>query len=91
MTLTLREEMAPPSVPNWERLQLELIAEARAEVDRALAVAVLLQAGRTQTEIRDRLGLGPDELKGSIKRLRRISERLEREELPEEFEGGTTL
>ena len=76
--------MTPDGVPNWERIQRELLAEAAGEIDRAMAVAVLLERGHSQKEIRDRLGVGQDEQ--SIKMLRRIAPALEREELPEEFE-----
>jgi hypothetical protein len=80
--------MAPPArVPNWERLQREL----RADVDQALKVAVLLQHGIAQQQIADRLGIPLADVKASLKRLRRIAWALEREELPEEFEGATTL
>jgi hypothetical protein len=71
----------------WRELQLALRADAQAEVDRALKVAVPLQHGLPQKEIRDRLGID----QAALKRLRRISEQLEREELPEEFEGGQTM
>jgi hypothetical protein len=70
----------------WRELQAALRADAQRQVERALRVALLLEHGLPQHEIRDRLGLDQAELKGWIRLLRAAAPALEREELPEEFE-----
>jgi hypothetical protein len=69
--------MDPPGVPNWEALQRGLYEEARLDVDQALKVALLIQHEVPQQQIADRLGVSIADVKLSIKRLRRIANRID--------------